>query len=376
MSESKKYDAVVIGAGFYGVSIALFLVKQRDFKKVLVVEQTGEICSQASYKNQARLHNGYHYPRSYTTAYRSRINFPRFVTEFHQAIKSDFIKLYAIARKNSKVTSNQFVRFCTEIGAPIEAAPAGLAKLFEPRLIEDVFLVEEYAFDAAKIATLSRFELDKSGVEVRTRTKVTDISKADSMGLSVSMRAEIDGNQRVQSRYVFNCSYAGLNHFQGEFPLVRAAFKHEITEMALLELPEALKGIGVTVMDGPFFSCMPFPARDLHSLSHVRYTPHTSWMSQKEVNPYEKLQNYHQHTRVDRMLRDSARYLPALNGAKYVESLFEVKTVLMKNEVDDGRPILFEKSSELPGCYSILGGKIDNIYDVLEKIYAELILNS
>jgi hypothetical protein len=55
----------------------------------------------------------------------------------------------------------------------------------------------------------------------------------------------------------------------------------------------------------------------------------------------------------------------------YVDSLFEVKTVLVKNEGDDGRPILFEKHFKLPGCYSILGGKIDNIYDVFEKLDVE-----
>jgi hypothetical protein len=71
------------------------------------------------------------------------------------------------------------------------------------------------------------------------------------------------------------------------------------------------------------------------------------------------------------MIRDVGRYLPAMLDAKYVDSLFEVKTVLVKNEGDDGRPILFEKHPELPGCYSVLGGKIDNIYDVLEKLDAE-----
>jgi len=71
------------------------------------------------------------------------------------------------------------------------------------------------------------------------------------------------------------------------------------------------------------------------------------------------------------MVRDVGRYLPAVLEAKYVESLFEIKTVLMKNEGDDGRPILFEKHSELPGCYSVLGGKVDNIYDVLEKLDSE-----
>jgi hypothetical protein len=46
--------------------------------------------------------------------------------------------------------------------------------------------------------------------------------------------------------------------------------------------------------------------------------------------------------------------------------------VLIKNEGDDGRPILFEKHAALAGCYSVLGGKIDNIYDVLEKMNEEV----
>ena len=44
--------------------------------------------------------------------------------------------------------------------------------------------------------------------------------------------------------------------------------------------------------------------------------------------------------------------------------------MLARSESDDGRPILCEAHSELPGCYSILGGKIDNIYDVFEKLDA------
>ena len=47
-------------------------------------------------------------------------------------------------------------------------------------------------------------------------------------------------------------------------------------------------------------------------------------------------------------------------------------SMLVKNEGDDGRPILLEKHLELPGCYSVLGGKIDNIYDVLEKLDEEI----
>jgi hypothetical protein len=45
--------------------------------------------------------------------------------------------------------------------------------------------------------------------------------------------------------------------------------------------------------------------------------------------------------------------------------------VLAGNEDDDGRPILFEKSVRSPRVISILGAKIDNIYDVLELIERE-----
>jgi len=363
-------DAVIIGGGFYGAVIAIYLAKQRGLKRIVLVEREAALLTRASYNNQARVHNGYHYPRSFTTAYRSRVNMPRFLQNWPKAVKQDFTKLYAIARRNSKVTARQFVRFCKDIGAVIEPADLPLRQLFEPRLIEDVFLVEEYAFDASKLASWAKSELSECGVEVRFETRVMAVSKAEKL-LKVAMRAEHDGENELVSRYVFNCTYSGLNQLAGDFPGTRTHLKQEITEMALMQAPPVLKGLGITVMDGPFFSMMPFPARGLHTLSHVRYTPHMHWNDRNGIDPYQQLNDYERATRVDRMVRDAGRYMPAVLDAKYVDSLFEVKTVLVKNEADDGRPILFEAHAGLPGCYSVLGGKIDNIYDVLEKLDAE-----
>jgi len=364
-------DAVIIGGGFYGAAIAIYLSKKRGFRHIVLAEREPTLLSRASYNNQARVHNGYHYPRSFTTAYRSRINLPRFVQDWPEAVKQDFTKLYAIARRNSKVTARQFVRFCKEIGAKIEPADQTQRQLFDPHLIEEIFLVEEYAFDASKLAKWAQDELKECGIDVRLGTSVTAVTKGGG-SLNVSL-SETNGDQHeLSSHYVFNCTYSGLNQLTGDFPGTRTSLKHEITEMALMQAPPILRGLGVTVMDGPFFSMMPFPARGLHTLSHVRYTPHMHWSDQKGTDPYQKLNDYEQLTRVDRMVRDVGRYLPAVLDAQYVESLFEVKTVLVKNEGDDGRPILFERHSELPGCYSVLGGKIDNIYDVIEKLDAEI----
>ena len=70
----------------------------------------------ASYSNQARVHNGYHYPRSFPTAQRARENYPRFCEEYGFAIVPGMRKYYAIA-KGSRVTADQFQRFCDGIFA-------------------------------------------------------------------------------------------------------------------------------------------------------------------------------------------------------------------------------------------------------------------
>ena len=364
-------DAVVIGGGFYGTTIAAYLVKTRGMKRVTLVEREDALLGRASFNNQARIHNGYHYPRSFTTAYRSRINLRKFVLDWPDAVKRDFTKLYAIARHNSRVTARQFERFCHEIGANIRPAPPALRALFEPRLIEDVFLVEEYAFDAGRLAAWARHALDECGVQVRTGARVMEVLRGDGSALTVAVRHGDGTREPVPCNYVFNCTYSGLNQIGGDYPGTPTDLKQEIAEIALIDVPSRFQDLGVTVMDGPFFSTMPFPARGLHSLSHVRYTPHLNWSDAAGVDPYERLSAYARESRVERMLRDVVRYMPSLAGARHVESLFEVKTVLVKNELDDGRPILFEKHPQLPGCFSVLGGKIDNIYDVLEKLDAQ-----
>jgi glycine/D-amino acid oxidase-like deaminating enzyme len=371
MTNGGEQDATIIGGGFYGAAIAVYLAKMRGLKRISLVEREPAMFTRASYNNQARVHNGYHYPRSFTTAYRSRVNLPKFVRDWPQAVKHDFTSLYAIARRNSKVTSKQFERFCQDINAKIQLADPKLRMLFEPRLVEDVFIVEEYAFDSTELANWAQRELHDVGVQVRLETLATSISQAPNNALFVTLQQKSRDEERVTSRYVFNCTYSGLNQFGGDFPGTRAKLKHEVAEIALIQAPPILKGLGITMIDGPFFSMLPFPARDLHTLSHVRYTPHFYWEDEPAVDPYLKLDIYDKTTRVGRMVRDVGRYLPTIFDAKYVDSLFEVKTVLQKNETDDGRPILFDKHPDLLGCYTVLGGKIDNIYDVLEKLDAE-----
>lgn len=365
-------DVAVIGGGFYGAAIANYFAERASGSSAILFEREDSLMSRASYNNQARIHNGYHYPRSFTTAFRSRFNLPRFVKDWPGVVKKDFTKLYAIARRNSKVTAKQFERFCRDIGAELHIADAKYQALFESRLIEQVYEAQEYAFDTTKLAEWAIQQIAKNSVDVRYRNTVDNVTLASSGELILKTVNEDGFEKEVRCKKVFNCTYSGLNQIKGCFSGTKTKLKHEITEMALIKPPKLLDRIGITVMDGPFFSLMPFPARSLYTLSHVRYTPHLQWIDCKNINPYEKLENYHKQSRCDRMLRDVSRYIPDIAGAEHMDSLFEIKTVLMKNEGDDGRPILFEKYEKLPGFFSVLGGKIDNIFDVFEMLDKEI----
>jgi len=362
--QSPNRDAVIIGGGFYGCALAVFL--RQNGHQVTILEEGSDLMQRASYVNQARIHNGYHYPRSFITAWRSFINFPRFVLDFRECVDNSFEKVYAIARRGSKVNAYQFKEFCRNIGAPVRPAPVPIKRLFNADLIEEVFTVCEFAFNAAILRDLMRDKLARLDVPVMFNTSAHYIEQVDDDQLVVTLA----GGETIRANAVFNCTYAQINTVLQNSGLPLLPMKHEITELALIEPPPELRELGITVMDGPFFSTMPFPAEGLHSLSHVRYTPHESWADLIDGyrNPYEYLANQQVQSNSPYMFHDVQRYLPVLGKARYVRSLYEVKTVLLKNETDDGRPILCREHYGLNNLYLVMGGKIDNIYDVLKYL--------
>ena len=365
----KVYDAIVIGGGFFGSVISLYLARTKGLKNISLIEQSGSLLSRASAKNQARVHHGYHYPRNFNTAYRSKINYPRFELDWSFAVSHHHQKLYGIPRSGSNISAQFFVGFAERLGAELVSAPAHIKKSFNNSIIKDVYVATEAVFDASLLSDYLYGEISKSHVELMLNNKVTEMHRAKNQPfIDLIVKDTNLKSRNLRAKKIFNCTYSNLNTLSGDFTGVRVGLKHEICEMALMKLPEELAGYGVTIMDGPFFSIMPYPSRKAHTLSHVRYTPHTSWQDRKDISPYERLDGYSQETRHQLMVRDVCRYIPSMLHAKYLDSIFEVKTVLTRNEMDDGRPILFEESLDVPNCYSVLGGKLDNVYDVLDKI--------
>lgn len=361
-ADATQYDYAVIGGGFYGCCLALYL--RSIAARVLVVEAGPRLMDRASRVNQARVHTGFHYPRSAATAVKSMLLHRRFLADFPDAVVGDFQMLYAIARRRSKVTAKKFHRMFRDMGAPIELATPSQRALFNPDMVEDVFACFEVAFDHKVLAKQVAARMADAGIEVRLETELVGLADHRS-GVVASLS---DGSE-VTARYAFNITYAQINAVLAKAGLPQAQLKHEIAELALIEPPRELEKIGVTVMDGPFFSAMPYPSEGLYSLTHVRYTPHDSWADDPvRRDPYRHLAAAVPETRFAFMQRDAQRYLPCLAGATYRRSIYDVKTILIKNEADDGRPILYHQKPDDSRVISILGGKIDNIYDLFEAV--------
>ncbi|HLB41820.1 MAG TPA: FAD-dependent oxidoreductase [Gammaproteobacteria bacterium] len=362
----KQFDVAVLGGGFYGCCIAILLARQHS--NVTLIEKEGGLLQKASSANQARVHGGYHYPRSFMTATRSLINYSRFLLDFHQAIIDDIEHIYAIARYGSKTNARQFYNNFKKMGAKIYQAPSTtIKKLFNLNLIEDAFIVNETVFDWTILEKIMLEKLSLYGVKLSLNTEIHSVTR-----LNHQLVVNTSSGNRFLANQVMSCLYSRLNTLQANSNLPLLPLKHELAELSLVKPLQMLEKRAITIMDGHFFSLMPFPQKNLSTLSHVRYTPHESWIDQKNfhINPVMvDIKNL--NSNFIYMQRDAARYMPMLKELQYFDSIYEIKTILQSNEIDDGRPILFREEPTLPNFFTIMGSKIDNIYDILDVISNE-----
>lgn len=369
------YDRIILGAGLYGLYAALFCAKRGE--RVLVLEHDDAPFSRASYINQARVHMGYHYPRSISTALKSRRYFDRFVEDYGFCIERGFDQIYATSSCFSWTNAEQFLTFCRSADIPCEEVPA--ARYFQENVCDGAFLTREYTYDAALLKTYFLDELAKHPkAELRFRAVDLDIAAEADV-----YRIRVNGGEPVFSRFVLNATYAGVNQVLARLGFTPFKIKYELCEIILCSVGETLKNVGLTVMDGPFFSIMPFGKTGLHSLTSVTFTPHTAchtplptFTCQAASNGYcspEKLGNCNDcpnqpESAWPYMSSLAKKYIrPELEFSR-VKSLYSMKPILMKSEIDDSRPTVVRTYSEQPAFVSVLSGKINTVYDLDEVL--------
>lgn len=377
----KKFDKIIIGAGLYGFYAAEY--SSRKEEEVLVLEYDREPFSRATYINQARVHMGYHYPRSLTTAIKSAGYFKRFVDDFGFCIHDKFEQLYATSDNFSWTNAKQFIEFCK--AADIRCDEVVPERYFKRGMCDGAFLTEEYTYDAKMLGAYYLEKLEKkSNVTILYESRIDKIIKEDS-----AFRVRMADGTEYETPFVLNATYASVNQILQKvegMDTEKFNIKYELCEIILCEPSDKLRNIGFTVMDGPFFSIMPFGKTGLHSLTSVTFTPHvTSYEELPTFSCQEGLETgefvctssnlgncsicphkpksawrYMSHL-ADKYMRDEYEYT-------YKESLFSMKPILKSSEVDDSRPTAIRVLSEEPTFISVLSGKINTVYDLDEYL--------
>ncbi len=346
---------------------------------MLLVEKERELFKKASIVNQARLHGGYHYPRSVATALMSDDNKARFTEEHRPFILFDFEKYYAIDRYGSLTDAAQFERFCEFIGIRCERVDGH--PLFNYDRLEALYLTTEYTFDPVLIGEYYKQKVAaETAIEVRP---FTQIKKAEIVGSNWHIKLqglENEAIETIEAKSVINATYAQSNALNRLFGLPDIDLMHEISEMAFTTSPQ-LKNIGLTVMDGQFGSLMPYGLSGMLSLSSVAYTHHKVSYDNlpkfdcQQINPKcrpdftedcntcpaRPPSNYR------KMLGQIRQYFSEQVEIDYHYSLFTIKSKLKANFIDDGRPTEISCLRRSPDFFCIFAGKINSIYEI-EKV--------
>ena len=252
-------------------------------------------------------------------------------------------------------------------------------KYFKKGMCDGAFLTKEYTYDAA---ILGQFFMDAiaqlDNVEIRYGVRIRDIVRQRDV-----YEILLENGERVETGFLLNATYGSTNQILDLAGFEAFKIKYELCEIILCEAKDQLLDVGITVMDGPFFSIMPFGKTGSHSLTSVTFTPH--------VSSFESLPAFHCQARSGGyctpqqlgncndcpaqpesawpyMSSMARKYLKEAYGFSYTGSLFSMKPILKASEVDDSRPTVIRKASEKPTFISVLSGKINTVYDLDEVL--------
>lgn len=370
-----SYDKIIIGAGLYGLYAALFCAKREE--SVLVLEYDDAPFKRATYINQARVHMGYHYPRSLSTAMKSAGYFERFHEDFGFCINKEFDKVYATSSQMSWTNAQQFQKFCRSAGIPCDnLAPESF---FKAGMCDGAFMTREYTYDAMILKEYYIRELAKfSNVTIVYGARIKGIAKREEAYV-VAMQDDA----QYETPFLLNASYASTNQILQMLGFETFRIKYELCEIILCEVNDKLRDVGITVMDGPFFSIMPFGKTGYHSLTSVTFTPHEtsydplpSFECQTQSGGYcssAQLGNCNEckvrpQSAWDYMSRLARKYLRDEYAFSYKSSLYSMKPILKASELDDSRPTIVKQFSENPAFVSVFSGKINTVYDLDEVL--------
>ena len=228
----------VAGGGLFGCTAAIYL--SRAGHEVHLYEPN-EVMGAASAVNQARLHQGFHYPRSPETVRECQSALASFRSEYGDAIIDEGRHYYAIAKEGSKVSGLEYAAFCMRHGLSFLDAGPGL---INQEAVSVTLSVDEGRLDLHRLREIVERKLAASCVSVHMDPATGDLrSKFDAIVIA---------------------AYASTNEVASIFGAKQEPFQFEVVEKPVLRMPSSFRNVGIVIMDGEFCCLDPYGFTGLH----------------------------------------------------------------------------------------------------------------
>tara|TARA_B100001057_G_C22849715_1_gene950487 strand:+ start:1244 stop:2287 length:1044 start_codon:yes stop_codon:yes gene_type:complete len=337
----------VIGAGFFGSTIAIKLSKKHS---VDLFEKQNDILNNASKINQFRFHLGFHYPRSYKTLKEINSSYKLFINFFSSKVLGKTQNYYAVANKGSKVSYKNYIK---------------ILKKFKLN----------YQISKTKFPHISNLILTNE--KILNYFKFKDILKKKILKSNVNLFLNMELRRKDVKNYdkIIVCTYSSNNQIIEKLSSNKGLTKHkyELIEKIIVKLPKEYKQKSYVVVDGKFVCLDPYLGTKYHLLSDVKYSkievikkykPLFKSSKKKylnnDINKKLKVSNF------KKFIAHSSHYLPFLKEAKYVGSFFTIRTLKLNVEKTDERTGNIENIDKK--FLSILSGKWNTCVHVANKL--------
>ena len=309
----------IIGAGFFGLSIAIKIKEKYPKSEVSVFEKEKDILMGASGKNQFRCHMGYHYPRSYETIEECKKSFEDFNRYFSKCyIRSN--NYYAISKKNSLTDFETYLKVLKKNKLKFKICNHELIK---KNKIDGIIKVDEKLININSVKKEFKKLVKNLGIKIYLNKTII-----------------VDEEFLNKSDYVFLCTYDNNNNNLKSFNTNKKAYYYQLVEKILIKPPQAYRQNSFVILDGPFMCIDPYYKTNLSVLGSVKDSVimskkgkyHNFVKNYKNLN--SKYQQYLPKLKFEKIKSKFQNYFHGFENTKYHKSFIVVRCT-KKNKNDE-----------------------------------------
>lgn len=329
----------VIGSGFFGCTIALFLSKKYQ---VEIFEKEKNILKGVSSSNQQRFHLGYHYPRSPETVQEIRKSKKDFINFYGSSVLGNTKNYYGVSKNKSKTSYEKYLLFLEKNNLKYNISKI---KIFSD-LVSDALETQEKNLNFFQMKKKIKNLLKKNKIKINLAKMLT---KNNIKNFDKIIIAAYDQNNSVLNQL-------GMKKFKYE------KFKYELIEKTVIRLPKLYNKKSYIVVDGQFGCVDPYLGTKFHLMSDnvlskievcEGHVPNFKNYKKKFVNKgIVKNIKYSNFYKIRYRL---SKIMPFLKYSEYVGSLFAIRTVKLHVESTDDRRASYKKINNK--IITVLAGK-------------------